>query len=70
VAQLVSLLWDRSTDELTVAVVDSASGDSFTLDVESAGALDAFHHPYAYASRSGVPFVAPAIDCAATVPAR
>ena len=46
----VSLLWDRDTDELIVAVRDKATDESFEIRVENnAHALDVFHHPYAYA---------------------
>ena len=47
----VSLLWNKRTNQVTVAVNDSASGDVFQLAVEPHTALDAFHHPYAYAAR-------------------
>lgn len=56
----VALLWDRRTDELTVTVTDASSGGAFELTVDSRVALDAFRHPYAYASWRGVPFLAPA----------
>ncbi len=55
----VALLWSTETDELLVCVADAASGDSFSLEVDSAGALEAFYHPYACASRLGVSFLAP-----------
>jgi hypothetical protein len=64
----VALLWDSSTDRLTVRVVDAGSGDSFELPVESADALDAFRHPYAYAARSGVAFLPPAPELALMLP--
>ena len=52
----VLLIWNRETDELVVSVSDVASGDAFALDVDSANALDAFYHPYAYAALVGLPF--------------
>jgi hypothetical protein len=64
----VALLWDPESDELVVTVVDGGSGDSFELSVESAYALDAFRHPYAYAARSGVPFLPPAGELVLTLP--
>ncbi len=64
----ITLLWDRRTDELTVTVTDASSGDAFELTVDSRVALDAFRHPYAYAARSGVPFLPPAPELALTVP--
>ena len=35
-----------------VLVVDTKSGDEFELSVPSEGALDAFHHPFAYAAKT------------------
>jgi hypothetical protein len=64
----VALLWDSGTNQLTVRVGDAGSGDSFELPVESADALDAFRHPYAYAARSGVAFLPPAPELALTLP--
>jgi hypothetical protein len=48
----VTLLWNPATNRLSMAVEDAKDGDSFELAVEAADALDAFHHPYAYVSRS------------------
>jgi hypothetical protein len=51
----VALLWHTDTDVLSVAVVDSKTGDSFELTLGDADrALDVFHHPYAYAAHRGV----------------
>ena len=46
----VTLLWHRTSGELTVSVTDAASGASFELPVAADEALTAFHHPYAYAA--------------------
>jgi hypothetical protein len=54
----VKLLWNTETNGLTVAVFDSKSGDDFQIEVSSAEAMDAFHHPYAYAANHGVHFLA------------
>jgi hypothetical protein len=54
----VTLQWNQETDRLSVAVFDSKSGDDFQIEVSSNEALDAFHHPYAYAASNGVPFLA------------
>lgn len=51
----VRLLWRKADDRVFVAVEDSRSGEAFELAVESSNALDAFHHPYAYAARHGGP---------------
>jgi hypothetical protein len=48
----VWLLWNPRTNRVSVSVHDERTGDSFDLDVASADARDAFHHPYAYAGRS------------------
>jgi hypothetical protein len=46
----VVLLWDPSDNVLTVSVEDSRVGDRFQLAVAPDRALDAFHHPFAYAA--------------------
>jgi hypothetical protein len=52
----VTLLWDPHTDRVSVAVIDERTGEVLTFGVDSAEALAAFHHPYAYAPGSpGVP---------------
>ena len=52
----VTLLWHRTTGEVTVSVTDAASGASFELPVAADEALTAFHHPYAYAAAQGVAY--------------
>jgi hypothetical protein len=54
----VWLLWTRNDDRLFVLVVDSKGDDSFEIDVDAARALDAFHHPYAYAAAQGIAYLA------------
>ena len=44
----VRLLWNSWTDQVSVAVEDRRSGETFVLEVPSAEARDAFAHPYAY----------------------
>jgi len=53
----VALLWEPETSRVSVSVFDGRSGDDFTLEVDPAEALDAFHHPYAIAATRGVHFV-------------
>ena len=53
----VHLLWSQADDTLAVTVSDE-TGDSFELRVGSHEALDAFHHPYAYAAFRGRPATA------------
>jgi hypothetical protein len=50
----VALLWEPETNRVSVSVFDSCSGDDFTLEVDPAEALHAFHHPYALAATRGV----------------
>jgi hypothetical protein len=47
----VTLLWQTGTDRLTVSVLDSRTGDAFSLPARPADAMDVFNHPYAYAAR-------------------
>ena len=51
----VRLLWNSATNRVTVRVNDTKLGESFELDVDGPEALDAFHHPYAYAGRDDRP---------------
>ena len=54
----VALLWDPDGDTLTVEVLDRNAGDDFALTVEARYAMDAFHHPYAYAAHRGIEYQA------------
>jgi hypothetical protein len=54
----VTLHWQPETNRVSVSVFDAKTGDDFELDVEPADAMDAFHHPYAYAASRGLHFVA------------
>jgi hypothetical protein len=54
----VALLWRPETNDVSVSVFDAKTGDDFDLDVAPAEAMDAFHHPYAYAASRGLHFVA------------
>jgi len=46
----VLLLWHPHENTLTVSVEDARVGDRFQLAVAPDRALDAFHHPFAYAA--------------------
>jgi hypothetical protein len=46
----VVLHWHARRNAVTVLVEDISLGDRFVLAVPSDRALDAFHHPYAYAT--------------------
>jgi hypothetical protein len=56
----VTLFWDAAAEVVTVEVVDLAGGENFELAVPRSRALDAFHHPFAYAAsyESGQPSTA------------
>jgi hypothetical protein len=48
----VRLLWHSGDGHVSVAVEDSKTGEMFDVPVDDDdGALDVFHHPYAYAAR-------------------
>jgi len=47
-----SLFWSADTNEVKVVVIDLFDEAEFELDVDPAEALEAYHHPFAYASRS------------------
>ena len=46
----VTLFWSKPSDRITIAVVDTRSDEALEFDVDGTAALDAFHHPYAYAA--------------------
>jgi hypothetical protein len=48
---LVRLMWRAHDDHLFVTVTDTKRGEEFCVDVrDRSGALDVFHHPFAYAA--------------------
>ena len=47
----VLLLWHPETHGVELSVRDVATGAGFHIDVRPDNAMDAFHHPYAYAAR-------------------
>jgi hypothetical protein len=50
----VSLLWNRDTGRVKVAVADAHLDQQFELDISGEHALAAFHHPFAYAADPGI----------------
>lgn len=47
----IRLLWDSTSDRVTVALHDGKTGEGFELEVgPDERALDVFHHPFAYAA--------------------
>jgi len=47
----VLLLWHPEIDRVELSVSDMTTGEGFHIAVEPGTAMDAFHHPYAYAAR-------------------
>jgi hypothetical protein len=46
----VSLFWSEPSNQVTVAVLDTRSGEAVEFEVDGSAALEAFNHPYAYAA--------------------
>jgi hypothetical protein len=46
----ITLLWSKGTNTVTLAVSDTHADEAFEFEVDGGCALDAFHHPYAYAA--------------------
>ena len=46
----VTLLWSKATGRVKVAVSDACLEEQFEFHVPGAEALEAFHHPFAYAA--------------------
>jgi hypothetical protein len=59
---IVSLLWRKASDIISVAVHDEATNEEFELSVPPEAALDAFYHPFAYAARIGTLVTAEAFE--------
>ena len=45
----VTLLWDPRSNEVSVEVIDQLDESGFRLPIAGHLALEAFHHPFAYA---------------------
>ena len=50
----VTLFWSKPSKRVTIAVLDTRSGEALEFEAEGSVALDAFNHPYAYAAAQGV----------------
>ena len=46
----ILLLWHPRIDGVELSVSDVSTGEGFQLQVAPETAMDAFHHPYAYAA--------------------
>ena len=55
----VQLLWHPADNSISVFVYDATHESAFEVSVDPRDALDAFHHPFAYAASHGVPFETP-----------
>jgi hypothetical protein len=55
----VALLWREGYEHLIVELVDTKAAHTFRLEVTATEALEAFHHPYAYAASLGVEYPEP-----------
>ena len=54
----VTLFWSKSSNRVTITVIDSHLDLTLEFEVEGSAALDAFDHPYAYAAIRGASQVA------------
>jgi len=61
----VSLFWSKPTNRVTVEVFDDRFDEGFEFEVDGSDALDAFHHPFAYAAARGIPVLAEAPEALA-----
>jgi hypothetical protein len=46
----VTLFWNKPSTRVTIAVLDTHSGEALEFELDGSGALDAFNHPFAYAA--------------------
>ena len=46
----VALFWSKSSNQVTVAILDTRTEETLEFEVDGNVALDAFSHPYAYAA--------------------
>jgi hypothetical protein len=53
---VVSLFWSKATNRVQISVVDQMFDAEQRIDVAGACALDAFHHPFAFAAGAGLGF--------------
>jgi hypothetical protein len=52
----VTLLWNAGSNEVSIELHDDRTESEFAFLVDPACALDAFHHPFAYAAVLGAEF--------------
>ena len=51
---VVSLMWSRADNTLTVSIANTLTGEEFELEAHPENALDVYYHPYAYAASRGL----------------
>lgn len=54
----VVLLWHPVSDRVELSVRDLETGVGFQIEVAPGSAIDAFHHPYAYAAQHALALAA------------
>ena len=57
----VSLFWSKPSDRVSLEVFDARTDERIEFEVPGSDALDAFNHPYAYATARGVPVLTEAL---------
>ena len=50
----VTLFWTKPSNRVTIAVLDTRSGEALEFEADGNVALDAFNHPHAHAAAQGV----------------
>jgi hypothetical protein len=53
----VSLFWTKPSNRVTIELVDNRIEERLEFEVANDNALDAFHHPYAYAPAQALDLV-------------
>ena len=46
----VAMFWSKSSDQVTITVLDTRTDEALEFQVDGKVALDAFAHPYAHAA--------------------
>jgi hypothetical protein len=46
----VALFWSKSSNQVTITILDTRTDEALEFEVDGKNALDAFSHPYAYAA--------------------
>ena len=49
----ITLLWNQTQDRVSVSVFDAKPGNALEFPVQREEAMEAFHHPHAFAATSG-----------------